>query len=318
MQTRNLTQRHSRIRRAFAFAGGALLWLFSASAQAQTPSPPSPSTFPGSASSYDTLPRSQPTDAGNDAPPVRPERKLRRDKVDFNKLFPTEKSAPDAQSSSGIRVAPPSKAEEDSPADLNTLVALCHWPSADCALYLADPPNSPMNGPDGLPPGFPDSTILLPGPDDIDRKWATDGPDTTEAPRDEIGPTYRINEEAPPTGPVDLEPALEAVYRTFLEEQPSLLAFHLRREEFMGLNTPGQTPGWVRSDLLLDRLAALFSDRHTIALEYLRPYPMESSRFGVKAWYTYRDKAGNIYRAHLRFVLKPLDDRLILTSFALD
>lgn len=320
MQTRNWTQRHSRIRRAFALANGALLWLLSGSAHAQTPTttPPlgkSASTFPGSAGAADTLSRPQPTIPGNDTTPTRTQSKSRHSKVDFNKLFSPVSSANDVQNS----VAAPSVASAATvDAPLPSLSVLtCRWPSTDCAMYWADPPSAALPA-GSLPPGFPDSTILLPSPDDIGKDWSTEGPQDVEEPRNETIPTYRIDEQVRSAGPVDLEPVLESVYRAFLEENPSLLAFHLQRGEFMGLNTPGQTPGPVHSDLLLDRLERLFADRHTIALEYLRPYPMENDRFGVKAWYTYRDKAGNLYRAHLRFVVRPLDDRLILTSFALD
>jgi hypothetical protein len=168
---------------------------------------------------------------------------------------------------------------------------------------------------------WPDASVIWPYPDSGVLGWPnydtpSDAP--TDLPRDDPAPNYRIGEKTKPRRPVDLQPALDAIQRAFQEEHPVLLAFHLQREALLNLSTPGEAPGRVKSERLLDRLADLFAKRDTIALEFEAQETLAADQFAVTAWHTYRDDAGTVYRRRVHFVLETRDDKPILTAFEID
>ena len=192
------------------------------------------------------------------------------------------------------------------------------WPYDYLSPFFGYGPGTVIWWPREVRCSAPDASVFLPGPNDgVILGWPNYDPES-ESPRDDSTPSYRIGEKTKRRRPVDIQPALDDTQRAFLEEQPALLASHIRREASLVMSMPGETRRTVKSDLLLDRLAALFAIRHTIQLQFESPQSPMGDIYRVAAWYTYRDLAATTYRVKLRFVLQPQGDRLILTAFEID
>lgn len=190
------------------------------------------------------------------------------------------------------------------------------WSSRTLSPFYGYGPDAVIWWPTGIICTVPDSSDGRPE-DGVILGWPNYDPQDGLS-RDEPPADYRIGEKGKRRRPIDIQPALDDIERAFLEEQPLLLAAHIRREARMDLSTPGKARRSVPSERLLDRLTALFAIRHTINMEFGPPQTRAGDHVAVAAWVVYRDPAATVYRAKVRFVLQAQDGRLILTAFEMD
>lgn len=190
------------------------------------------------------------------------------------------------------------------------------WPSRYLSPFYGYGPDAVIWWPTGVICNAPDTSADRPD-DGVILGWPNYDPQG-EPPRDEPPADYRIGEKRKRHRAIDIQPTLDDIERAFQEEQPLLLASHIRREARMDLRSPGKARRSVPSEQLLDRLTALFAVRHTIKMEFDPPQTRDGDHIAVTAWVVYHDQAATVYRAKLHFVLEAQNDSLVLTAFEMD
>ncbi len=305
MQTEWLILRQSRMRAAFGLANAALFMLLSGTAQPQftrsRPHPSAPSNTSGHSETHSS-------DSEQGATGIHGHRATGTDstKTDTTSLDRYKKS----QEASTV-----SNTSNGASGNASSFIV---WPYDYLSPFYGYGPGAVLWWPREVYSGTPDSVVYLPGSvPPVILGWSNYDTNGTLM-RDDTGRRYRIGEKTKQRRPVDIQPALDDIQRAFQEEQMSLLASHVLRQERVIVSLAGETSHLIDGNAFLQRLATVVSAHHTIKMEFDPPEMLDRNLFAVTAWYSYRDLAAMPYRVKIRFVLQAQDTRLILTMFEMD